>query len=115
MAFTANGRMALPAAGHSAGTLPVKNQGLVKFCNGELMGKKLYSSKFQQRISNNNVRRSHSCMAVATSIAGEAKVSSFLGLFFVLVTSVWMFSFMTAFVTFSFYSISYPFGIGEIL
>lgn len=97
MAFTANGRMALPAAGHSAGTLPVKIQGLVKFCNGELMGKKLYYSKFRRGINNDNVRRYHTCMAVATSIAGEAKVSSFFGLFFVLVTSVWMFSFMTDF------------------
>ncbi|KAL8098431.1 hypothetical protein AgCh_031257 [Apium graveolens] len=71
---TLNNVGALPAAGHSAGTLPMKNQGLVvKFCNGELMGKKLYYSKFQRRISINNVRRSHSCMAVATSIAGEAK------------------------------------------
>lgn len=77
MAFTANGRMALPAAGHSAGTLQVTNRGLVKFCNGELMGKKLYFSKFQQRISNNDVKRPPVCMAVATTIAGEAKVSSF--------------------------------------
>ncbi|KAL1803903.1 hypothetical protein ACET3Z_032550 [Daucus carota] len=74
MAFTANGRMALPAAGHSAGTLPVRHRGLVKFCNGELMGKKLCDSKFQQRISNNNVKRPFLCKAVATTIAGEAKL-----------------------------------------
>ncbi|KAK1387769.1 Glucose-1-phosphate adenylyltransferase [Heracleum sosnowskyi] len=74
MAFTANGRMALPAAGHSAGTLPDKKQGIVRFCNGELMGKKLYYSKFRQRISDNDVRRSHLCMAVASTIAGEAKL-----------------------------------------
>lgn len=87
MAFTANGRMALPAAGHSAGTLPVRHRGLVKFCNGELMGKKLCDSKFQQRISNNNVKRPFLCKAVATTIAGEAKVSSFV-FFFSLVKCV---------------------------
>ncbi|XP_028119391.1 glucose-1-phosphate adenylyltransferase large subunit 1, chloroplastic-like [Camellia sinensis] len=67
MALSADGRITLSAAGQLSGaTASLAGKRLVKFCNGELMGKKLKGVK-------GNVRP-HVCMTLTTNVAGEAKL-----------------------------------------
>lgn len=81
MAMAADGRISLSAAARLRGTtgLAGRNWGLVKFCDGEMMGKKLKLklTQFQQGPGggSNNVKQ-HVCMSLTTSIAGESKVST---------------------------------------
>ncbi|XP_055818090.1 glucose-1-phosphate adenylyltransferase large subunit 3, chloroplastic/amyloplastic isoform X1 [Solanum dulcamara] len=70
MAVAADGRFALLPSKPT--TLSGrKNLRVVKFCNGELMGKKLKFTKFQLR---SNVVRPNICMSLTTDVAGEAKL-----------------------------------------
>lgn len=71
MAVAADGRFALLPS-KPATLSGRKNLRVVKFCNGELMGKKLKFTKFQLR---SNVVRPNICMSLTTDVAGEAKVS----------------------------------------
>ncbi|KAK3027223.1 hypothetical protein RJ639_041641, partial [Escallonia herrerae] len=75
MAVSADGRIALSAAGQLRGTtgLAVANRKFVKFCSGELMGEKLKFSQLQQRFTGKNVRP-NVCMTLTTNVAGEAKL-----------------------------------------
>lgn len=71
MAVAADGRFALL---HSkpATLTGRENLRVIKFCNGELMGKKLKFTKFQLRT---NVVKPNICMSLTADVAGEAKVS----------------------------------------
>lgn len=70
MSVATDGRFALLR--NSPAALTGTNLKVVKFCNGELMGKKLKYTKFQLR---SNVVKPNICMSLTTDIAGEAKVS----------------------------------------
>lgn len=75
MAVAADSRFALSAAGqlhNTTAALTGRNLRVVKFCNGELMGKKLKFTKFQLR---SNVVKPNICMSLTADVAGEAKVS----------------------------------------
>ena len=77
MEVAANGRISLSAAGQLRGTtrLVGRNSGLVKFCNGEMMGKKMKLTQVQQGSGGNKNVRRHVCKSVATVDAlGESKV-----------------------------------------
>ncbi|KAL7220499.1 hypothetical protein ACSBR2_013389 [Camellia fascicularis] len=77
MALSADGRITLSAAGQLSGaTASLAGKRLVKFCNGELMGKKLklkLKMIHLQKGVKNNVRP-HVCMTLTTNVAGEAKL-----------------------------------------
>ncbi|OMO61247.1 Trimeric LpxA-like protein [Corchorus capsularis] len=76
MALSADGRLSLSTAGQLRGNvaLPRRDWRLVKFCNGELMGKKLNMMKRQCNSSNKNVKQ-NICMSLTTNnIAGESKL-----------------------------------------
>ena len=81
---SADGRLSLSAASQPSSTvaLPGRNWRLVKFCNGELMGKKVNMSPKYQGVSNKNVK-TNICMSLTANIAGESKVNvTFLSLIF---------------------------------
>ncbi|NP_001312715.1 glucose-1-phosphate adenylyltransferase large subunit 3, chloroplastic/amyloplastic-like [Nicotiana tabacum] len=74
MAVAADSRFALSAAGqlhNTTAALTGRNLRVVKFCNGELMGKKLKFTKFQLR---SNVVKPNICMSLTADVAGEAKL-----------------------------------------
>ncbi|GAV84601.1 NTP_transferase domain-containing protein [Cephalotus follicularis] len=78
MAVSADGRFSLSAAaGQLRGVgsgLAGRNWGVAKFCNGELMGKKL---KYQQQQGAIKVVRQHGqyvCMSLTTDVAAKAKL-----------------------------------------
>ncbi|KAB1214228.1 Glucose-1-phosphate adenylyltransferase large subunit 1, chloroplastic [Morella rubra] len=76
MAVAADGRISLAGAGrlHGATGLAGRNWRLVKFCDGEMMGKKLKLRQLRHGpVGGNNVK-SHVCMSVATNVAGESKL-----------------------------------------
>ncbi|CAL5337704.1 unnamed protein product [Camellia sinensis] len=75
MALSADGRITLSAAGQLSGaTASLAGKRLVKFCNGELMGKKLKLKMIHlQKGVKGNVRP-HVCMTLTTNVAGEAKL-----------------------------------------
>lgn len=72
MAVSADCGISLPAATQIRGAagLVRRNWRLVKFCNGELMGKKL-----KLKAIKNNVRQ-RVCMSLTADVVGEAKVNS---------------------------------------
>ncbi|KAK4487665.1 hypothetical protein RD792_005678 [Penstemon davidsonii] len=74
-AFTADGHIALSAPGHLGGTTGFsgRSRSLVKFCNGELMGKKLNFAQVRKG-NKNNATNSHICMSLTADIAGENKL-----------------------------------------
>ncbi|KAL7251846.1 hypothetical protein ACSBR1_013655 [Camellia fascicularis] len=77
MALSADGRITLSAAGQLSGaTASLVGKRLVKFCNGELMGKKpklkLKMIHLQKGVKDNV--RPHVCMTLTTNVAGEAKL-----------------------------------------
>lgn len=75
--MAADGRISLAGAGrlHGATGLAGRNWRLVKFFDGEMMGKKLKLRQLRHGpVGGNNVK-SHVCMSVATNVAGESKVS----------------------------------------
>jgi glucose-1-phosphate adenylyltransferase len=81
MAMAGDGRISLSAAARLRGAtgLAGRNWGIVKFCNGEMMGKKMKVklSQFQKGSGHggsNNVKQ-HVCMSLTTNVAGELKVS----------------------------------------
>jgi len=81
MAVAADGLISLSAAAGLRGAtgLAGRNWGLVKFCDGEMMGKKLKLklTQFQQGGGgggSNNVKQ-HVFMSLTTNVAGESKVS----------------------------------------
>ncbi|CAL5395499.1 unnamed protein product [Camellia sinensis] len=75
MALSADCRITLSAAGQLSGaTASLAGKRLVKFCNGELMGKKLKLKMIHlQKGVKDNVRP-HVCMTLTTNVAGEAKL-----------------------------------------
>lgn len=79
MAVAADGRISLSVAGQLRGAtrLAGRNWGLVKFCDGEMMGKKLKLTQQVQQGSggNMNVRR-HVSMSLTADVVGELKVSN---------------------------------------
>lgn len=81
MAVSADCRISLSVAGQLRGStrLTGRNWGLVKFCDGEMMGKKL-KLKLTQQVQqgsggNKNVRR-HVSMSLTADVVGELKVSN---------------------------------------
>ena len=71
-------RISLSATVHSRGAAGRNPRGLVKFCNGEVMGKKLQLSQVQQGAANciKNKKNGRVCMSLsAADVVGEAKVS----------------------------------------
>ncbi|KAK4482893.1 hypothetical protein RD792_010066 [Penstemon davidsonii] len=64
---------ALSATGHCRGTAGF-SQSPVKFCNGELMGKKLQIASLQQKNKSNAIMSTIS-MSLTADIAGESKVA----------------------------------------
>jgi glucose-1-phosphate adenylyltransferase len=82
MAVAADGLISLSAAAGLRGAtgLAGRNWGLVKFCDGEMMGKKLKLKLTQLQqgggggSGNNNVKQ-HVCMSLTTNVAGESKVN----------------------------------------
>lgn len=79
MAVAADCRISLSVAGQLRGStrLAGRNWGLVKFCDGEMMGKKLKLTQHVQQGSggNKNVRR-HVSMSLTADVVGELKVSN---------------------------------------
>lgn len=79
MAVAADGRISLSVARQLRGAtrLAGRNWGLVKFCDGEMMGKKLkLTQKVQQGSGGNKNVRRHVCKSVTTAdVLGESKVS----------------------------------------
>ncbi|CAA2995052.1 glucose-1-phosphate adenylyltransferase large subunit 3, chloroplastic amyloplastic [Olea europaea subsp. europaea] len=75
MTVTADGRIALSAAGqlHGIAGLSRRNGRLVKFGSGEFMGEKLKSTQFQQRTKHYG-NKNPICMSLTADVAGEAKV-----------------------------------------
>ncbi|XP_022874742.1 glucose-1-phosphate adenylyltransferase large subunit 3, chloroplastic/amyloplastic-like [Olea europaea var. sylvestris] len=75
MTATADGRIALPAAGqlHSIAGLSRRNGRLVKFSNGEFTGEKLKLTQFQQRTKYSG-NKNPICMSLTVDVAGEAKL-----------------------------------------
>ncbi|KAM3755209.1 hypothetical protein ACB098_02G023400 [Castanea mollissima] len=77
MAVAADGRISLSVAGQLRGAtrLARRNWGLVKFCDGEMMGKKLKLTQQVQQGSggNKNVRR-HVSMSLTADVVGEFKL-----------------------------------------
>lgn len=75
-----DGRISLSAAARLRGAtgLAGRNWGLVKFCNGEMMGKKMKVklTQFQKGSGggSNNVKQ-HVCMSLTANVAVESKVS----------------------------------------
>ncbi|XP_007034659.2 PREDICTED: glucose-1-phosphate adenylyltransferase large subunit 3, chloroplastic/amyloplastic [Theobroma cacao] len=76
MTVSADGRLSLSAAGQLRGNVALagRNSRLVKFCNGELMGKKLSMTPKHQGLSSNKNARQTICMSLTTNIAGESKL-----------------------------------------
>ncbi|KAF5941745.1 hypothetical protein HYC85_019387 [Camellia sinensis] len=76
MAVSADGRIALSAAGqlNGSGGLAGKNWRLVKFCNGELMGKKMKMTLLHQGMIKKSNVRPHVSMSLTVNVAGEAKL-----------------------------------------
>ncbi|XP_073135939.1 glucose-1-phosphate adenylyltransferase large subunit 3, chloroplastic/amyloplastic [Henckelia pumila] len=77
MAITADGRIALSAAGVQRST--ARFSGItgkhVKFCNGQLMGTKLkFTNTSPQKRNNDNAVRSHVHMSLTAEVAGETKL-----------------------------------------
>ncbi|EYU41519.1 hypothetical protein ABFS82_07G028300 [Erythranthe guttata] len=71
MAFTADARIALSTTGKLQS--PAKYSGKpVKFCNGELMGKKLKFAPMQR--NNGNAINTHICNSFTADLAGETKL-----------------------------------------
>lgn len=78
MAFSTDCRISLSATSQLRGAagLAGKNWRLVKFCNGEAIGKKLKQTKLQQSlggVTNKNARQ-RVCMSLTADVASEAKV-----------------------------------------
>ncbi|KAE8076988.1 hypothetical protein FH972_015602 [Carpinus fangiana] len=79
MAMAGDGRISLSAAARLRGAtgLAGRNWGLVKFCNGEMMGKKMKVklTQFQKGSGggSNNVKQ-HVCMSLTANVAGESKL-----------------------------------------
>lgn len=77
MVVSADCRISLSAASQLRGAagLAGRNWRLVKFCNGEVMGKKLKQTQLQQSIVgvNKNVRQ-RVCMSLTANVTGESKV-----------------------------------------
>ncbi|XAR57226.1 Glucose-1-phosphate adenylyltransferase [Bertholletia excelsa] len=77
MAASADGRIALSAAGRLNGTRGLRggrNWRLVKFCNGEMMGKKLSLTVSHQGKKKANDVMPRVCMSLTTNVAGVAKL-----------------------------------------
>ncbi|XP_028118644.1 glucose-1-phosphate adenylyltransferase large subunit 3, chloroplastic/amyloplastic [Camellia sinensis] len=76
MAVSADGRITLSAAGqlNGSGGLAGKNWRLVKFCNGELMGKKMKMTLLHQGMIKKSNVRPHVSMSLTVNVAGEAKL-----------------------------------------
>lgn len=77
MAVSADGRVSLSAAGQLRGAtgLVGRNWKMAKFCNGELMGKKLKMSQTGHRgVNGKSDVRIQVSMSLTADIAGEAKV-----------------------------------------
>ncbi|CAN6677083.1 unnamed protein product [Malus baccata var. baccata] len=69
-------RISLSAASQwrSAAGVPGRNKRLVKFCSGEMMGKKLNLRQLQVEANKNGRVGLYVCMSVAADIVGEAKL-----------------------------------------
>lgn len=79
MAVAADGWISLSVARQLRGAtrLAGRNWGLVKFCDGEMMGKKLkLTQKVQQGSGGNKNVRRHVSMSLTADIVGESKVSN---------------------------------------
>lgn len=76
MAVSADGRVSLSATGqlHGATGLAGRSWKMVKFCNGELMGKKLKMSQTGHGVNGKSDVKKHVSMSLVTDIAGEAKL-----------------------------------------
>ncbi|XP_022762020.1 glucose-1-phosphate adenylyltransferase large subunit 3, chloroplastic/amyloplastic [Durio zibethinus] len=76
MTVSANGRLSLSAASQLPSTVALtagRNWRLVKFCNGELMGKKVNMTRRYQGVNKKNVKQ-NICMSLTANIAGESKL-----------------------------------------
>lgn len=76
MAVSADGRVSLSATGQLRGAtgLAGRSWKMVKFCNGELMGKKLKMGQPGHGVNGKSDGGRHVSMSLATDIAGESKV-----------------------------------------
>lgn len=79
MAVSTDGQIALSAAGqlHGMAGLAGKSWREVKFCNGEMMGKKLKMTQPHRRTCSNRSAGKHVYMSLTTEIPLDAKVRSF--------------------------------------
>lgn len=77
MAVSTDARISLSAAGQLHGTTGLAGRSLrqVKFCNGEMMGKKLKMTQLGM-FRNKSVGK-HVCMSLATDVAADSKVGRF--------------------------------------
>ncbi|KAJ0093873.1 hypothetical protein Patl1_25428 [Pistacia atlantica] len=73
MALPADCRFSLSAAGGATGLAGSRNWRIVKFCNGELMGKRLNMRKLQNGGSSKIVKQSV-CMSLTADVAGKTKL-----------------------------------------
>lgn len=73
MALPADCRFSFSAAGGARGLAGSRNWRIVKFSNGELMGKKLDMRKLQNGGSSKIVKQ-RVCMSLTADVAGETKV-----------------------------------------
>ncbi|XP_030470470.1 glucose-1-phosphate adenylyltransferase large subunit 3, chloroplastic/amyloplastic-like isoform X2 [Syzygium oleosum] len=76
MAVSADGRVSLSATGQLRGTtgLVGRSWKMAKFCNGELMGKKLKMSQTGRGVNGKSDVKRHVCMSLTADIAGESKL-----------------------------------------
>ncbi|RXH80377.1 hypothetical protein DVH24_041524 [Malus domestica] len=66
--------LSAPSQWHRAAGAPGRNKRLVKFCSGEMMGKKLNLPQLQLGGGKTSRVGKHVCMSIAVDIAGEAKL-----------------------------------------
>ena len=77
MAVSTDGWISLSSAGklHGRTGLAARSCRQVKFCNGEMMGKKLKMTQLHQEMFSD--RKKHVCMSLTTELAADTKVRSF--------------------------------------
>ena len=80
MAVSTDGWISLSAAGklHGRTGLAARSCSQVKFCNGEMMGKKLKMTQLHQGMFSD--RKKHVCMSLTTELAADTKVRSFFSI-----------------------------------